>query len=218
MINQDDPLSLSRQCQLLDLSRSSVYYQPVAVSEEELTLMRRLDELHLRYPFYGTRRLTTALNAEGYRVNRKRVQRLMRLMGLTALYPKPKTSQPARGAQGYPYLLTHLTIDQPNQVWCADITYIPMAHGFIYLIAIMDWHSRKVLSWRLSNTLDSQFCVEALRRYGAMGDPISSTPTRARSLPATTGLKRSKQPLSASVWMAKAAGSITCSSSDSGAA
>jgi putative transposase len=133
--------------------------------------MRLIDEIHLQYPFYGTRRLCDELEDYGHRVNRKRVQRLMRLMGLSALYPKPRTSQPGKGHKIYPYLLRGLEINRPDQVWATDICYIPMAKGFMYLVAIMDWHSRRVLSWRLSNTMDSDFCVEALEealeRHGA---------------------------------------------------
>ncbi|MCP4045370.1 MAG: IS3 family transposase, partial [Gammaproteobacteria bacterium] len=141
---------------------SSVYYQRAPVSDEDLALMRRLDEMHLKRPFYGSRRLRDWLQDEGYGVCRKRVQRLMQLMGIRALYPRPRTSKPGAGHKIYPYLLRDLTIDHANQVWATDITYIPMARGFIYLVAIMDWHSRKVLAWRLSNSLDSDFCVEAL--------------------------------------------------------
>ena len=133
--------------------------------------MRRIDEMHLKRPFYGSRRICDWLWEEGHDINRKRVQRLMRQMGITAIYPKAKTSKPGRGHKIYPYLLRNLVIDRPNQVWAADITYIPMAKGFVYLVAIMDWYSRRVLSWRLSNTMDSDFCVdaleEALGRYGS---------------------------------------------------
>lgn len=167
MIDRAGPMPITRQCRLLGLSRSSVYYQAVPVPEAELALMRRIDEIHLRLPFYGSRKIRDMLQREGYRVNRKRVQRLMGLMGISAIYPKKRrTSLPVEGHRIYPYLLRDLTIDRPNQVWCADICYIPMARGFLYLVAIMDWASRKVLSWRVSNTLDTEFCVEALGRYG----------------------------------------------------
>ncbi len=162
MIDKDNRLPITRQCQLLKLNRSSVYYQRTPVSEEDLALMRRLDEMHLKRPFYGSRRLRDWLQDEGYGVCRKRVRRLMQLMGIRALYARPRTSMPGKGHKIYPYLLRDLTIDHANQVWATDITYIPMARGFIYLVAIMDWHSRKVLTWRLSNSLDSDFCVEAL--------------------------------------------------------
>ena len=170
MIDRQDPLPVTRQCQLLSLSRSTVYYQAKGVSDEDLELMRRIDEMHLKRPFYGSRRIRDWLWEEGYDINRKRVQRLMRQMGMTALYPKKGTSRPGKGHKIYPYLLKNLEVTHPNQVYCADITYIPMAKGFVYLVAIMDWYSRKVLSWRLSNTMDSDFCVDALEeaisRYG----------------------------------------------------
>jgi len=171
MINRESDLPITRQCQLLELNRSTVYYQPKPSSEEDLKLMRRIDEMHLKRPFYGSRRIRDWLWEEGYDINRKRVQRLMRKMGIVAIYPKAKTSKPGKGHKIYPYLLRNLVIDRPNQVWATDITYLPMAKGFVYLVAIMDWHSRRVLSWRLSNTLDSDFCVdaleEALSRYGS---------------------------------------------------
>ena len=155
-------LSVRRQCELLRVSRSGLYYEPEPTSPEQLTLMRRIDELHLKYPFYGSRKLSDQLRREGKEANRKRVQRLMRLMGLEAMAPKPKTSEPHPEHVVYPYLLRGLTISRVNQVWATDITYIPMKAGFVYLVAIMDWYSRRVLSWRLSNTMDSSFCVEAL--------------------------------------------------------
>jgi putative transposase len=170
LIGPDERASVRRQCELFGVNRSSVYYVPVEPRAEELELMRRIDELHLEFPFYGSRPIARELRAKGYRANRKRVQRLMRLMGLESVAPKPNTSRPNEEHPVYPYLLRGLTIDRPNQVWAADITYIPLARGFAYLVAIMDWHSRRVLSWRLSNTLDSSFCVEALqealRRFG----------------------------------------------------
>jgi putative transposase len=153
---------MRRQCELLGVNRSSLYYEPVEADADELALMRRMDELHLEHPFFGSRMLTQTLKNEGQAVNRKRVQRLMRLMGLESLAPKPSTSKPAREHALYPYLLRNLQVSRINQVWAADITYIPMAHGFCYLVAIIDWYSRRVLSWRLSNTLETSFCVEAL--------------------------------------------------------
>ena len=161
MIDAQAVLSIRRQCELLGLSRSGLYYEAVDASEEDLALMRRVDEIHLALPFYGSRKLTLALRAEGHGVNRKRVQRLMRLMGLESIAPKPKTNRPHPEHPVYPYLLRHLEICRPNQVW-ADITYIPMRTGFGYVVAIIDWYSRRVLSWRLSNTLDSSFCLDAL--------------------------------------------------------
>jgi len=163
-------LSVRRQCEMLRVSRSGLYYEPEPTSPEQLALMRRIDELHLKYPFLGSRKLSDALRKEGLEANRKRIQRLMRLMGMEAMAPKPKTSEPHPEHAVYPYLLRGLAICRANQVWATDITYIPMKAGFVYLVAIMDWYSRRVLSWRLSNTLDSSFCVdaleEALARYG----------------------------------------------------
>ena len=156
-------LSMRRQCALLAVTRSSVYYEPVVPDAEELALMRRIDELHLQHPFFGSRMITQTLKAEGPVINRKRVQRLMRLMGLESTAPQPTTSTPAPDHPVYPYLLRGLTIARPNQVWATDITYIPMARGFAYLVAIIDWYSRRVLAWRLSNTLDTGFGIEALR-------------------------------------------------------
>ena len=162
IIHAAHPLPLTRRCALLEVPRSTAYYRPTGVSAEDVALMRLLDELHLELPFYGSRRLRDELETRGQTVSRKRVQRLMRKMGLRALYPKPRTSQPGAGHPVYPYLLRGLSIDRPNQVWASDICYIPMAQGFMYLVAIMDWYSRRVLAWRVSNTLDSDFCVEAL--------------------------------------------------------
>jgi len=155
-------LSVRRQCALLNLARSGVYRPKPVIGAGDLALMRRIDELHLELPFYGSRRMTFELNKEGRGVNRKRVQRLMRVMGIEALVPRPGTSKPAPGHKIYPYLLRGLAIAEPNHVWAADITYIPMARGFLYLMAIIDWASRAVLAWRVSNTIDSRFCVEAL--------------------------------------------------------
>jgi putative transposase len=157
-----EDLSVRRQCRLLNVARSGVYRPTTEPSAEDLALMRRIDELHLDLPFYGSRRMTFELNREGRGVNRKRVQRLMRLMGLEGLVPRPGTSKAAPGNKIYPYLLRGLTITEPNHVWASDITYIPMANGFLYLVAIIDWASRAVLSWRLSNTMDTRFCIEAL--------------------------------------------------------
>ena len=171
MIRRDRPdLSLSRQCEILAISRSSFYYTPKGESPENLALMRRLDELFLKYPFYGSRQMVRHLRRAGLYVGRHRVRRLMRLMGLSAIYQAPRTSTPHPEHRIYPYLLGNLQISRPNQVWCADITYIPVQRGFLYLVAIMDWATRHVLAWRLSNTMDSGFCVEALNealsKYG----------------------------------------------------
>ena len=164
-------LPVTRQCELLALPRSTVYYerQP-PVSAEDLMVMRRIDALPLRYPFMGSWRRRDELGKLGHAVNRKRVQRLMRLMGLEALYPRKRTSVPNKAHRLFPYRLRNLVIDRPNQVWAADITYIPMARGFLYLVAVVDWYSRSVLAWRLSNSMEADFCVEALEeamvRYG----------------------------------------------------
>ena len=171
MIEPGHPkLSLSRQCRLLRVSRSSVYHRPKGESAENLALMRRIDELFLKCPFYGSRQMVRHLWREGVRVGRHRVRRLMRLMGLEAIYQAPRTSRPHPEHRVYPYLLKGLAIERPNQVWAADITYIPVQKGFLYLAAVMDWATRRVLSWRLSNTLDARFCTdalsEALERYG----------------------------------------------------
>ena len=171
LVDHGDPLvPVVTQCQLLKVARSTLYYRPVPVSADDLAVMRRMDELHLAYPFYGSRRMAAALRREGRAVNRKRAQRLMEVMGIEALYRKPNTSKGHPAHKIYRYLLRGLAIDRPNPVWCADITYIPMAKGFVYLVAVMDWFSRRVLSWRLSITMETDFCVEALteamERYG----------------------------------------------------
>jgi len=170
MIERGAALSVKRQTKLLGLSRSSVYYAARPLPERDLILMRRLDELHLEFPYYGSRKLTVELRKEGFDVGRRHVVTLMRRMGIEALYRKPRTSLPARGASIYPYLLSGLEIERPNHVWSSDITYLPMAHGFLYLVAILDVASRKVLAHRLSNTMTADFCVdaleEALAKYG----------------------------------------------------
>jgi putative transposase len=164
LVDHDDPvLPVAAQCRLLRVARSTLYYQPVLAGANDLAVMRRIDELHLEYPFYGSRRMAVVLRDDGWLVNRKRAQRLMRVMGLEAIYQKPNTSQPHPDHKVYPYLLRGLAIARPNQVWCADITYIPMAKGFVYLVAVMDWFSRRVLAWRLSITMEPDFCVAALR-------------------------------------------------------
>ena len=164
-------LSEVRQCKLLDISRSGLYYQPVGVSDEDLNLMKLIDHQYMATPFYGARKMVAWLKSECHIVNRKRVRRLMQLMGLKAIYRRSRTSKPVPGNKIYPYLLKGMEITRPNQVWCADITYIPMARGFLYLVVIMDWYSRYVLSWRLSNTLDADFCVEALKEALQNGRP-----------------------------------------------
>jgi putative transposase len=164
LVDRADPvLSIVAQCRLLKVARSTLYYRPAPVSADDLAAMRRLDELYLGIPFYGTQRMVAVLRREGWAVNRKRVRRLMRIMGLVAIYQKPNTSRSHPEHRVYPYLLRGMVIDRPNQVWCADITYIPMARGFMYLVAVMDWFSRRVLAWRLSITMETAFCVEALQ-------------------------------------------------------
>jgi putative transposase len=162
MINKEDKLPVTRQCEILELSRSGIYYKPVPLSAMDVELMRQIDEIHLLCPFYGSRNIRNELWGKGYKIGRDRVRRLMRRMGIEALYVKPRLSIPHSGHVKYPYLLRGLEITKANHVWATDITYIPMARGFCYLVAIMDWSSRKVLAWRLSNTLDSAFCVDAL--------------------------------------------------------
>ena len=162
---------MRRQCELLGLNRASLYYVAAGETPENLRLMRRLDEQYTRYPFYGSRRLTAWLIEQGEAVNRKRVQRLLRLMGLEAIYPKPRLSQQGRGHRLYPYLLRGVPIERPDQVWSTDITYVPLQSGFMYLAAILDWYSRYVIAWRLSNTLDGDFCLEMLNEALGRGRP-----------------------------------------------
>ena len=173
MIDREHALSLTRQASVLQLSRSSLYYQPRAVSPGDLAIMRRIDELHLDYPFAGSRMLRDLLRGEGVEVGRHRVSTMMRRMGIAAIYRRPNTSKPAPGHKIYPYLLRGLVIDRPNQVWAMDITYVPMARGFVYLAAVVDWATRRVLSWRISITMDAEFCLaaveDALARHGKPG-------------------------------------------------
>jgi putative transposase len=173
MIDSDHgSLSVARQCQLVGISRSGFYYKPMGETELNLTLMRLMDEQHMRTPFYGARQMARHLRREGYVVGRKRIRRLMHKMGLSVIYQRPRTTMPEVDHEVYPYLLRDLVIERPNQVWCADITYISMRRGFLYLVAIMDWVSRKVLAWRLSNTMDTEFCLEALEEaLGKYGGP-----------------------------------------------
>jgi putative transposase len=171
MIDAEHKLSLTRQAQLLDLSRASLYYTPVGISDADLKLMKRIDELHLELPFAGSRMLRDLLKGEGIEVGRRHVGTLMRRMGIAAIYRRANTSRRHPKHPVFPYLLRHLKIDRPNQVWAADVTYIPMERGFVYLVAVIDWFSRKVLSWRVSNSLTADFCVDALEeaiaRFGA---------------------------------------------------
>ena len=188
MIDRNHDLSISRQAQILGISRGSVYYLPRPTPAADLALMRRIDELHLDYPFAGSRMLQGLLNADGHDVGRLHVRTLMRKMGIEAIYRRANTSKPAPGHKVYPYLLKNLAITRPNQVWAMDISYIPMARGFVYLCAVVDWFSRRVLSWKLSITLETQFCVEAveeaLSRYGK--PDIFNTTREASSRPSTS--------------------------------
>jgi putative transposase len=172
LIEPDHPaLSIRRQCELLGLSRSSLYYEPAGETAEDLRLMRLIDEQYTARPFYGSRRMTVWLTEQGEEVNRKRVQRLMRVMGLEAIYPKPRLSTAGKGHRIYPYLLRGVKVVRPDQVWSTDITYVPMASGFMYLAAVIDWFSRYVIAWRLSNTLDGSFCLEMLEEALRGGRP-----------------------------------------------
>ena len=171
MIDREHELSLSQQAELLELSRAALYYRPVPVAAADLVVMRRIDELHLELPFAGSRLLRDLLVGEGFVIGRKHVRTLMRRMGITAIYRRANTSRRHPAHPVYPYLLRHLVIDRPNQVWATDITYIPMARGFVYLVAVIDWYSRKILAWRVSNTLTADCCLEAVEeaiaRHGA---------------------------------------------------
>lgn len=165
-------IPVSRQCCLIGLPRSTAYYRPKSPSRKDSALCKRIDEIYTDYPFFGSRQMRNTLRREGWIVGRKRIQRLMRLMGLEAQCPKPNLSRPAKGHKVYPYLMKSMQVDRPNHAWCADITYVRMEQGFMYLVAVMDWHSRKVLSWELSNTLDSDFCVNAFEKaLWANGSP-----------------------------------------------
>jgi putative transposase len=170
MIDRNHPLPISRQAKAVGISRGSVYYLPRPVSENDLKLMRQIDQLHLEYPFAGSRMLRDLLRQDGFTVGRKHVVSLMKRMGVEALYRKPRTTRPGAGHKVYPYLLRNLVIDRPNQVWAMDITYVPMARGFVYLAAVVDWYTRRALSWKVSITMDAHFCLEAVEdaimRYG----------------------------------------------------
>lgn len=172
MVEPDHPdFSIRRQCKLVGLSRSTLYYEPASETDFNLHLMRLIDAKYMERPFFGWRRMTYYLQREGYRVNHKRVRRLMRKMGLQAIYPKPKTSQAAEGHRIYPYLLRNLAITRADQVWSSDITYVPLYRGFMYLVAVLDWYSRYVLAWQLSNTLDGAFCLDALQQALCLSKP-----------------------------------------------
>ncbi|TGD60219.1 IS3 family transposase, partial [Tabrizicola sp. WMC-M-20] len=201
MIERTHPkLSVGAQCQLLSISRSSFYYVPQGETTMNLDLMLLIDKQFLDTPFYGVRQMTWHLQNEGHAVNEKRIRRLMRLMRLMPIYQKPNTSKPAKGHKTYPYLLGGLRIDRPNQVWCSDITYIPMRKGFLYLVAIMDWFTRKVLAWRISNTLEAEFCVaalnEAIHKFGAPEIMNTDQGLQFTSFDWTDRLKRAKTKIS----------------------
>ena len=168
---QHPAIPIRRQCELLGLARSTLYYEPATETAHNLAIMRLIDEEYLRHPFYGSRQMTAWLSRKGHGVNRKRVQRLMKLMGIEAVYPKRRTSQPDAQNRVFPYLLRNVAITHPQHVWSTDITYVPLRRGFMYLVAVMDWYSRFVLSWRLSNSLDMSFCLEALEDAFLWGRP-----------------------------------------------
>ena len=228
LVERENPaLPVSQQCRLLAVSRSSVYRRPAEVSEEDRVIMALIDRQYLARPYYGSRRMAAWLATQGHLVNRKRVQRLMRLIGRVAIYQRPNTSKAAMAHKVYPYLLGGLAIERINQVWCSDVTYIPMAKGFLYLVVIMDWVSRAVLAWRLSNTLGADFCIEALEealsQYGRpeIFNTDQSLPSRkrgARNSPVTSspiccGITRSR-----SAWTDADAATTTSSSSAGGGA
>ncbi len=218
MINIKAPeLSIRRQCELIGLSRSSFYYQKATESALNLELMHLLDEAYTRHPFLGRPRLTHYLRSLGYKVNEKRVSRLMGLMDLRAIYPAPKTTQASKEHKVYPYLLRDIEITGPNQVWSADITYVPMHKGFMYLMAILDWYSRYVIAYRLSNSLDNYFCIEALNQALSTATPLIFNTDQAGSSPPGTSRTDSRRPVPGSAWMAGVACSTTSSSNDSGA-
>ena len=216
MIDRGHDLPIARQAEALNISRGSVYYLPRPVPEADLAIMRRLDRLHLEFPFAGSRMLRGLLAGEGCAIGRRHVKTLMKRMGIEALYRRPRTTKPEPGHKIYPYLLRGMTITRPNQVWAMDITYIPMARGFVYLAVVLDWFSRRVLSWRLSITMEASRRWRMLWRVTARR--TSSTPTRARSSPARRSPARSPATALRSAWTARELGATTCSSSACGAA
>jgi len=219
MISREHPLPLTRQCRLLNLSRSGIYYNPVPVSNRDRNLMCLMDEIHLEYPFMGSRGIKNELWNKSYKVGRSHIRTLMRKMGIEAIYKKPRLSEQHPDHTIYPYLLRGLSITEANTVWAADITYIPMAKGFCYLVAIMDWASRKVLSWRLSNTLDPSFCTEALEEaISRYGTPQIFNTDQGSQLPLTHLPEFSRLTTSGSAWTDGAAGWTTSSSRGSGRA
>ena len=214
MIDPAAKLSVSRQAIVLGISRGSVYYKPRRVSDADLKLMHRIDKLHMEFPFAGSRMLRGLLVQEGFKVGRLHVATLMKRMGIEALYRKPNTSKPAPRHKIYPYLLRNLPITRPNQVWAMDITYIPMARGFIYLAAVLDWFTRRALPWRVSITLEAEFCIEAVEEALARhGKPEIFKPIRAASSPRPNSSRFWPPARSRSVWMARVPGATTSSSS-----
>ena len=215
MVSRTHPnFSVVAQCALLKVPRSTVYYRAKPIGDKTLSLMRRIDGIYTKGPFYGARKMVAELRGEGYVVNRKRVRRLMRLMGIEAIYQKPNTSRKHPEHTIYPYLLKGLTIDHANQGWCADISYIPMSKGFVYLVALMDWFSRRVLAWRLSITMETDFCVEALQEaMDRYGKPQIFNTDQAPRLPSPTSLRLA---VFRSAWMAKVVAWTTYLSNDFG--
>ena len=218
MIDRDHELPLTHQAQQLEISRGSIYYLPRPVSSADLAIMRRINELHLLYPFAGSRMLRDLLRQEDVSIGRRHVATLMKRMGLEAIYRRPNTSKPATGHKIYPYLLRKLAVTRPNQVWATDITYVPMARGFVYLVAIVDWFTRRVLAWRVSISMDVAFCIEALEEALARyGKPTIFNRTRARNLPVRLSPLSFTERRSPLAWMERVAGATTCSWSASGA-
>ena len=217
MIDRAHDLPISRQAKVLNISRGAVYYKPRQVSPKDLRLMRWIDELHLERPFAGARMLRDFLGREGLAVGRRHVATLMKRIGIEALYRRPDTSKPAPSRKIYPYRLRGVTVERPNQVWATDITYIPMARGFVYLVALIDWFSRRVFSHRVSITMEAGFCIEALEERSAnTASPRFSIATRAVSSPARRLRAPSKRTGSPSAWTARVPSATTCSSSGSG--
>ena len=218
MIDGNHGLSITRQAKALGISRGSVYYLPRPVSPADLAVMRRIDELHLEFPFAGSRMLRDLLNRDGIAIGRRHVATLMKRMRIEALYRKSNTSKPSPGHKIYPYLLRGVTVDRPDQAWAMDITYVPMARGFVYLAAVVDWYSRRVLAWRLSITMEAAFCIEALEDALARhGKPDIFNTDRAQKITARSSPPCCAKPGSPSAWTARAPGGITSSSNGSGA-
>ncbi len=217
MIDGDHGLSVTKQAKALGISRGSVYYPPKALSPADLATMRRMDELHLDFPFAGSRMLRDLLNREGVEVGRRHVATLMKRMGIAALHRKPNTSKPAAGHKIYPYLLRGVTVDRPDQAWAMDFTYVPMARGFVYLAAVVDWYSRRVLAWRLSITMEAAFCVEALEEALARhGKPDVFNTDQGSQFTGQDFTGVLLKAGVASAWTGKGLGGTTCSSNGFG--